>query len=209
MCACFLAMVRQPWRGVATALGITQAQSLCTPQAKLEALRAAQQAGRRVAMIGDGLNDGPVLAGAQVSFAFGQAVPLAQSRADFVVMGGALSHVAKNLGTCKQNHANRAAKCRVGCGLQRRLRAFGCGRLVASLVGRVGHGAQFAVGRDQLLASGWAHRHFGTPLMDILYLLIPLSVVLVFFVLGGLWWAIYRGQFEDIEAEGERILKGD
>jgi cbb3-type cytochrome oxidase maturation protein len=43
--------------------------------------------------------------------------------------------------------------------------------------------------------------------MDILFLLIPLSVVLVFFVLGGLWWAIERGQFEDIEAEGERILR--
>jgi cbb3-type cytochrome oxidase maturation protein len=44
-------------------------------------------------------------------------------------------------------------------------------------------------------------------LMDVLYLLIPLSVILVFFILGGLWWAIYRGQFEDIESEGERILK--
>lgn len=43
--------------------------------------------------------------------------------------------------------------------------------------------------------------------MDILYLLIPLSVVLVFFILGGLWWAIQSGQFDDIEAEGERILK--
>lgn len=43
--------------------------------------------------------------------------------------------------------------------------------------------------------------------LDILYLLIPLSVILVFFILAGLWWAIYRGQFEDIEAEGERILK--
>ena len=44
-------------------------------------------------------------------------------------------------------------------------------------------------------------------ILDILYLLIPLSVILVFFILAGLWWAIYRGQFEDIEAEGERILK--
>lgn len=43
-------------------------------------------------------------------------------------------------------------------------------------------------------------------LMDILYLLIPLSVVLVFFILAGLWWAVYRGQFEDIESEGRRIL---
>ena len=44
-------------------------------------------------------------------------------------------------------------------------------------------------------------------IVDILYLLIPLSVVLVFFILAGLWWAIHRGQFDDIEAEGERILK--
>lgn len=45
--------------------------------------------------------------------------------------------------------------------------------------------------------------------MDILYLLVPLSVVLVLLILGGLWWAIYRGQFEDVEAEGQRILKDD
>ena len=45
--------------------------------------------------------------------------------------------------------------------------------------------------------------------MDILYLLIPLSVILVFFILAGLGWAIYRGQFEDIEAEAERILRDD
>jgi cbb3-type cytochrome oxidase maturation protein len=45
--------------------------------------------------------------------------------------------------------------------------------------------------------------------MDILYLLIPLSVALVFFILAGLWWAVNRGQFEDIEAEGERIPRND
>jgi len=45
--------------------------------------------------------------------------------------------------------------------------------------------------------------------MDILYLLIPLSVVLVFFILGALWLAIYRGQFDDIDREAERILEGD
>jgi cbb3-type cytochrome oxidase maturation protein len=43
--------------------------------------------------------------------------------------------------------------------------------------------------------------------MEILFLLIPLSVVLVLFVLMGLWWAIDKGQFERLEQEGERILR--
>ncbi len=45
--------------------------------------------------------------------------------------------------------------------------------------------------------------------MDILYLLIPLSVVLVLLILGGLWWAIFQGQFESVEQEGARILRSD
>lgn len=45
--------------------------------------------------------------------------------------------------------------------------------------------------------------------MDILFLLVPMSVGLVLLILGGLWWAIHHGQFEDIESEGERILKND
>ncbi len=45
--------------------------------------------------------------------------------------------------------------------------------------------------------------------MDILFLLIPMSVMLVLFILGGLWWAIERGQFEDVEVEGGRILQDD
>ena len=45
--------------------------------------------------------------------------------------------------------------------------------------------------------------------MDILFLLIPLSVALAFIILGALGWAVWRGQFDGIEAEGERILKTD
>ena len=45
--------------------------------------------------------------------------------------------------------------------------------------------------------------------MDILFLLIPLSAVLVLLILGVFGWAVNRGQFEDLEREGERILEGD
>jgi Cu2+-exporting ATPase len=75
---------------VASALGISSARGLCTPQDKLLELQALQKQGHRVAMVGDGLNDGPVLSGADVSFALGQAVPLAQAQADFVLLGGQL-----------------------------------------------------------------------------------------------------------------------
>ncbi|MCW5663940.1 MAG: cbb3-type cytochrome oxidase assembly protein CcoS [Piscinibacter sp.] len=43
--------------------------------------------------------------------------------------------------------------------------------------------------------------------MDILYLLIPLSVVLVFLIIGVFAWAVNSGQFDDLEREGERILE--
>jgi Cu2+-exporting ATPase len=65
----------------------------CSPADKLAVLRALQRDGHRVAMVGDGLNDGPVLAGAQVSFAFGNAVPLAQAKSDLVVSGSQLTSV--------------------------------------------------------------------------------------------------------------------
>ena len=45
--------------------------------------------------------------------------------------------------------------------------------------------------------------------MDVLFLLIPLSVVLALAILVALGWAVWRGQFEGVEAEGERILGQD
>lgn len=45
--------------------------------------------------------------------------------------------------------------------------------------------------------------------MDILYLLIPLSAVLVLLIVGVFGWALHRGQFDDVEREGSRILEDD
>jgi Cu2+-exporting ATPase len=87
---------------VAAALGIAHAQGGCSPRDKLQALRGLQAQGRHTAMVGDGLNDGPVLAGADVSFAFGQAVPLAQAQADFVVPGEALRRVPETLALARR-----------------------------------------------------------------------------------------------------------
>ena len=82
---------------IAQQVGVLHAQGGCTPGDKLQALQKLQAQGHTVAMVGDGLNDGPVLAGAHVSFAFGQAVPLAQAQADFVVMGNSLLSVVQSV----------------------------------------------------------------------------------------------------------------
>lgn len=88
--------------GVAAQVGIAQWKGDCSPQDKLDFLQNAQAQGHKVAVVGDGLNDGPVLAGAHVSFAFGRAVPLAQAQADFVVLGDRLCDVAKSVQLARQ-----------------------------------------------------------------------------------------------------------
>ncbi|WP_101047624.1 cbb3-type cytochrome oxidase assembly protein CcoS [Macromonas nakdongensis] len=45
--------------------------------------------------------------------------------------------------------------------------------------------------------------------MEVLYLLIPLSVLLVLGIIGLFWWSLQSGQFDNIEREGERILRSD
>ncbi len=45
--------------------------------------------------------------------------------------------------------------------------------------------------------------------MDILYLLIPMSVILVFVIAGLFWWSLRQGQFEDLEGPAYRILMDD
>ena len=45
--------------------------------------------------------------------------------------------------------------------------------------------------------------------MDILYLLVPLSVLLALAVMGVLAWAVWSGQFEELESEGQRIFQHD
>lgn len=45
--------------------------------------------------------------------------------------------------------------------------------------------------------------------MDILFLLIPLSLVLVFLIGGVFWWSLRSGQFDDLEGPAHRILMDD
>ena len=87
---------------LASRLHVADAMGACSPEEKLKQVKLEQAQGHRVAMVGDGLNDGPVLAGADVSFALGQALPLAQSKADFVFMASNLKPLVATIRLSQQ-----------------------------------------------------------------------------------------------------------
>ncbi len=76
---------------IAARLGIDDVHYECTPQDKLAIIEAAQQRGERVVMIGDGINDAPVLAGADTSVAPAHGALLAQTSADVIMLGESLA----------------------------------------------------------------------------------------------------------------------
>ena len=78
---------------VAGQCGIDDYRSGLSPQDKIDAVRALQAEGARVLMVGDGVNDAPVLAGADVSIAMGSATALAKTSADIVLLGNRLDLV--------------------------------------------------------------------------------------------------------------------
>jgi len=87
---------------VAESLGINDFYAEQTPADKLNRIRALQAAGASVAMVGDGINDAPVLAAADVSLAMGSGAQLAASKADFVLVNDRLRVLASALRLTKK-----------------------------------------------------------------------------------------------------------
>ncbi len=97
---------------MANEIGITQFQSACSPNDKLLRLQTLKQQGKKILMVGDGLNDGPILASAHVSIAMGKGVPLTLAHADYILLNGDISlipqlilHAQKTMNIIKQNIA--------------------------------------------------------------------------------------------------------
>jgi Cu2+-exporting ATPase len=82
---------------LARALWIESATGAMTPHDKYRYVEALQRQGRVVAMVGDGLNDAPVLARADVSFAMGSGADAAQLRADVVLLNNSLEGIVQTL----------------------------------------------------------------------------------------------------------------
>jgi Cu2+-exporting ATPase len=97
---------------LAHAIGIDDARGDALPEDKRATIARLQAGGATVAMVGDGINDAPSLAQAQVSVSLGSATPLAQWTADVVVLSDdvariadAIAHARRAFGVVRQNLA--------------------------------------------------------------------------------------------------------
>ncbi len=82
---------------VAREVGIDRVLARCTPADKLAVIRELQAAGNQVGMIGDGINDAPALAAADVGFAIGGGADIAVESADITLVGGDIARVAAGI----------------------------------------------------------------------------------------------------------------
>ncbi len=80
---------------MAKALGINEYRAGCLPDEKLDIIQKHQDKQKVVMMVGDGINDVPVLSGADVSVAMSQATDLAQTRADCILLNADLTILYK------------------------------------------------------------------------------------------------------------------
>ncbi len=79
---------------VARELGIQEVHSEVLPEEKLAVIKALQEQGHKVGMVGDGVNDAPALAQADTGFAIGSGTDVAIDNADITLAGDSLAHVS-------------------------------------------------------------------------------------------------------------------
>jgi len=90
---------------IASELNIDQTISGVTPEQKLQHIQQLQDKGARVIMVGDGINDIPVLAGAQTSIAMGSATDLAKTNADAILISSDLHRLPQALNLARKTQA--------------------------------------------------------------------------------------------------------
>ena len=224
---------------VASRLGIKQWRASLTPAEKIEVIERLKSQGRRVLMVGDGLNDAPALAAAHVSLSPITAAHLTQAHADAVFLGDRLAPVLRAVAVArrarslmKQNLAltviyNALAVPIAIAGLVTPLIAAvamsGSSILVTlnALRARLPmRGEQFSEMSVPAMAVPKAEpeaktrgpvgtHRHGAGIVNVLLYLVPLALMLGLTGLIGFLWTLKSGQYDDLDGAALRILPDD
>ncbi len=185
-------------------LGIRHWRAGVTPAAKCAHLRGLVASGRKVLMIGDGLNDAPALAAATVSLSPTTALDISQTAADAVFQGRLLSPGARPAGRGRAGGRVGAAELRSGLRLQSRHGAAGDRRAGHPADRRRQHVGLLHPRRRQRPAP----RRRAPAVSSLLYL-IPVALFLGGLGLAAFIWSLRSGQYDDLEGAAHRILFDD
>ena len=204
---------------VAEMTGIESWQARQSPAQKLQMILDLKTQGKTVLMIGDGVNDAPVLAAADVSMTVKGGSDLANSAADMILTGESLllvlrareiaqrarSLIRQNLVWALLYNASflplavsgllQPWMAAVGMSLSSLLVVLNATRLVRSQ------------GTVRVITAH--HTIGGTFVMNMLYVLIPLALMLLGLAVWALVWAIRNGQFDDLESHGWSVVLDD
>ena len=198
---------REAVEPAAKAVHIEEWHAGMKPHEKIERLEALKAQGRRVLMVGDGLNDAPALAAAHASVSPSTAADISQTASDAVFQGAKLMPVIELLATARKTRKMSFQNFAVAFGYNLVFVPLAMAGFVTPLV------AAIAMSTSSILVTLNAIRlqdgEAGVESMTSLAWLIPVALFLGGLGLAGFIWALKSGQFEDLEGAAYRALEDD
>ena len=188
---------------IAAALGIEAWQAECTPVQKVAAIEALVASGRKVLMVGDGLNDSPSLAAASVSASPASAADISQTVADVVFQGNLLAPVAAVIETARRARNVMRQNLALSIGYNVLMVPLAVAGFVTPWL------AAAAMSSSSLLVMANSFRLRRQVDMNVILYLLGASLILGGGGLAVFLWSLRSGQYDDLEGAANRILFDD